>query len=153
MTRPFEVDDYIESVGISGTVEEIHVINTRLRTPDNKVVFIPNGQLSASTIINYSTKEKRRVDILFKIPSDKDIRLVKEIIKSTAASHPLVIPDPEISVIIKAHGNKILPISLRAWVSSEDYWTVFYDLTEEVGEALNDAGICASADCLSVEIQ
>ncbi len=151
ITRPFEVDDYIESSGLSGTVEEIHIINTRLRTPDNKTVYIPNGILSSSTIINYSAKDKRRVDLLFRIGSKDDFKKAEKIIEDALLSHPSVIKDGEITVKIKAQGRGNTPIIARAWVNTEDYWKVFFEITETVKTEFDKSGFAPKGEFVSIE--
>lgn len=153
LTRPFVVDDYIEAVGISGTVEDIHIINTRLRTPDNKIVYIPNGILSSATIINYSAKDVRRVDLLFRIDGECDLNRAKAIISDCAASNPMVLSDPPLSIKLKSQGKSALPIILRAFVKNEDYWTVYYDLTEQIKAALDKEKIGATNRVISIETE
>ncbi len=151
MTRPFEVDDYIESEGFSGTVEEIRVISTRLRTPDNKTIFIPNGTLSSSTIINYSRNQTRRVDLIFRISAEEDPSRAKELIRSVILSDPNVLKDEEISIRIKAQGKAYVPIIVRVWVRTADYWTVYFDLTEGVKDVLDRSGFSSLGEYISVE--
>ncbi len=153
ITRPFAVDDYIEVEGYSGTVEDIHIINTRLRTPDNKVVYIPNGILSASTIINYSVKNKRRVDLVFRVGGRDDGFLAKGIIEKTVSSHPLVMKGEDITVKIKSQGKAYLPIIARVWVKTQDYWTVYFDLIEQVKIALDESGFKSVGEHLTIETE
>ncbi len=153
LTRPFAVDDYIEAEGISGVVEDIHIINTRLRTPDNKVVYVPNGVLSSSTITNYSGKPQRRVDLLFRISSGDSFEEAKKIISTALTKHEMVLKDNEITVRIKAQGKGYIPIVARAWVKTEDYWTVFFDITETVKNEFDQAGFSTVGELVSIETE
>ena len=94
VTRPFRVDDFIEAQGVSGTVEDIHMVNTKIRTTDNKVIYLPNGALSTGNIINYSEKPFRRVDFVFSIGYTADYEKAREIIMNILTSHELTLDDP-----------------------------------------------------------
>lgn len=131
-TRPFKVDDYVEVEGssIAGTVEEIRIVSTKLRTPDNKVIYVPNGTLSNSNIINYSEKPTRRVDFDFGIAYESDFEKARELIYNLLASHELTLDDPAPVVRMSGHGDSAVNITARVWVNSEDYWTVKWDILE-----------------------
>ena len=141
LTRPIRVDDFIEAQGYSGTVEDIHVTNTKLRTPDNKVVYIPNGPLSSGTIVNYSVKDTRRLDFTFLISYKDDFESVKRMVTDVCASHSLVLLEPEPMVRVSAHGESGVEITARVWVKRENYWTVNYDILETVKAAFDKRGI------------
>ena len=141
LTRPIRVDDFIEAQGYSGTVEDIHVTNTKLRTPDNKVVYIPNGPLSSGAIVNYSVKDTRRLDFKFFISYKDDFESVKQIVTDVCTSHSLVLLDPEPMVRVSAHGESGVEITARVWVKRDNYWTVNYDILETVKAAFDKRGI------------
>ena len=141
ITRPFKVDDFIEAQGYSGTVEDIRITNTKLRTPDNKVVYIPNGSLSTGSIVNYSEKDTRRVEHTFCISYSDDFNKAKEIISCICDSHELVLKDPAPMIRVSAHNESSIDIVTRVWVNSGDYWTVHFDLLESVKTAFDKAGI------------
>ncbi len=141
LTRPFKVDDFIEAQGYSGTVEDIRITYTRLITGDNKVVYIPNGPLSSGNIVNYSVKDKRRVDFTFSIGYQDDYTRAKEIILSICNSHELVLKDPEPMVRVSEHGASSINLVTRVWVNSSDYWTVNFDILEAVKTAFDKEGI------------
>ena len=153
ITRPFKIDDFIEAQGYSGTVEDIHIISTRIRTPDNKVVYIPNGTLSSGTILNYSEKNTRRVDHKFVISYSDDFEKAKGIIKGIIDSHELILRDPEPFIRISEHGEYGMIITVRVWVSSEDYWIVHFDLLEEVKRSFDNHGIVIPYNQLDVHIK
>ncbi|MCQ2770762.1 MAG: mechanosensitive ion channel [Clostridia bacterium] len=141
LTRPFKDDDFIEACGYSGIVEDIHIINTKLRTPDNKVVYIPNGTLSASSIVNYSEKDIRRVDFTFGIAYSADYKKAEAIVMDILKNHELALQDPAPMVRISAHNESSIDLVARVWVNSADYWTVHFDVLEQVKTAFDENGI------------
>lgn len=141
ITRPFKVDDFIEVQGVSGTVNAIHMTNTKLITPDNKVIYIPNGPLSNGNVVNYSEKDTRRVDFNFSISYASDFEKAKAIIEGIFASHELVLKDVPTTVRVSSHGDHGMNIAARAWVKSDDYWTVNFDVLEAVKLAFDKEGI------------
>lgn len=155
-TRPFNVDDYIEVEGtdsISGTVEDIQIVCTKLRTPDNKVIYVPNGTLSNSNIINYSEKDTRRVDFVFTISYDNDFEKVKSLVAAICSSHALVMADPAPFIRMSEHGAHGINIIARVWVKSEDYWTVKFDILEKVKKVFDENGIVIPYNQLDVHIK
>ena len=130
LTRPFKIDDYIEAQEYSGTVEDIHIVSTRLRTPDNKVVYIPNGVLSSGTIVNYSEKPLRRIEVLHRIPLEADVDSVRRILFDVAFAESRIMEDPEQTLVISEITDSALVVSHRVWVENDNYWNVFFDLTE-----------------------
>ncbi len=154
-TRPFRVDDYIEveGSGISGTVEEIRIVTTKLCTPDNKVIYVPNGALSNSNIINYSEKNTRRVDFVFSISYESDFELAKELVLALLSSHELVLSDPAPFARVSEHGASSISITARAWVKSEDYWTVKWDITEACKKMFDENNIEIPYNKLDVNIK
>ena len=153
VTRPFRVDDFIEAQGHSGTVEDIHITTTKIRTPDNKVVYIPNGPLSADTIVNYSVKDKRRVDFTFSIGYSDDYEKAKKIVMDILTSHELTLDDPAPMVRVSAHGASSIDLVARVWVKSNDYWTVNFDILEAVKTAFDKEGIEIPFNQLDVHVK
>ena len=153
VTRPFNVDDYIEAQGVSGTVSEIRMTNTKLITPDNKVVFIPNGELANGNIINYSATGTRRVEFVFGIDYSSDLEKAKEIIKNIFESDERVLKDKEIFVRLSEHGDSSLKIKARAWTKSSDYWNVYFDTLEAVKADFDKNGIRIPFNQLDVHIK
>ena len=154
-TRPFKVDDYIEVEGssIAGTVEEIRIVSTKLCTPDNKVIYVPNGTLSNSNIINYSEKNTRRVDFSFSVAYESDFEKAKELILNLFASHELTLKDPAPVVRVSAHGDSAVDITARVWVNSENYWTVKWDILEESKRLFDENGIEIPYNKLDVNVK
>ena len=153
LTRPFRVDDFIEAQGYSGIVEDIHITTTKIRTGDNKVVYIPNGPLSSGTIVNYSVKDTRRVDFTFSIGYGDDFEKAKGIILDICTSHELVLKDPEPMVRISEHGASSINLVTRVWVNSADYWTVNFDILEAVKTAFDKEGIEIPFNQLDVHVK
>jgi small conductance mechanosensitive channel len=153
ITRPFKIDDYIEAQGYAGTVVDIHITNTKLLTPDNKVIYLPNGALATSNIVNYSEKDTRRVDFTFSIGYGDDFEKAKNIIKDICTSHELVLKDVEPFVKVKEHGASSINIVARVWTKSADYWTVFFDITEQVKTAFDKEGVEIPYNQLDVHIK
>lgn len=141
ITRPFKVDDFIEAQGYSGTVEDIRITSTRIRTGDNKVVYIPNGTLSSGCIVNYSEKELRRVDLKFSIAYSNSFSKAKTIIAEICDSHELVLKDPAPIIRMSEHAENSINIVTRVWTKSSDYWTVYFDLLETVKERFDEEGV------------
>ena len=141
ITRPFTDDDFIEACGFSGTVEDILICNTKIRTPDNKVVYLPNGKLSTSEIVNYSKKPTRRVDLTFSVAYEDDFEKAKEIILSDCRENPKVLTDPAPTARVSEHGESSINISAKAWCRNEDYWDTRFDLLEGVKSAFDKEGI------------
>ena len=153
VTRPFKVDDFIEAQGTSGTVTDINMTATRVVTPDNKVVYIPNGPLSTGNITNYSEKDTRRVDITFAISASSDVNTAVEIVKYVLNEHSLVLKDPAPFVRINENGDSCQRITSRAWVKSCDYWTVYFDVLECVKAEFARNGISAPHNQVDIHLK
>ena len=153
VTRPFKVDDFIEAQGTTGTVTDINMTATRVVTPDNKVVYIPNGPLSTGNITNYSEKDTRRVDITFAIAASADANKAVEIVKFVLNAHGLVLKDPAIFVRINENGDSCQKITSRAWVKSGDYWTVYFDVLECVKIEFAKNGIAAPHNQVDIHVK
>lgn len=139
--KPFAVGDYITTATTSGTVSNITIMYTVLKTPDNKIITIPNGTLTNSVIENYSTSTERRVDIVFATGYDCDIDKVKAILLDAANTHDKVLKDPEPFARLTKHADSALEYTLRVWCKSEDYWNVNFDLLETVKREFDSNGI------------
>lgn len=132
ITRPFKMGDYIGGAEVEGTVEDIHLFYTHLVSVDNKVILVPNGTLANGTIINYSTKDIRRVEVKFSVAYDNDIQKVITEIEKIVSSHQLVLKDPTFFIRESGYENSSVIVIVRAWVKNGDYWTVHFDLVEQV---------------------
>ena len=139
--RPFKAGDFIEGGGTTGVVEQILVFNTVLRTPDNKTIIVPNAGMTGSNIVNYSAKATRRVDMLFGIGYDDDIKQAKAVLEKILADHELVLSDPAPQVVVAALADSSVNFNVRPWAKTEDYWTVYSDVTEAVKLEFDKQGI------------
>mgnify|MGYP002520597924 FL=1 len=152
ITRPFKDDDYIQACGYEGTVEDIRICHTRLRTIDNKVVYLPNGKLSTSEIVNYSEKDLRRVDLTFSISYSDDFEKAKAVIADVCAQNKFILKDPEPSVRVSAQSASSIDILTRVWCKNADYWTVNFDMLENVKKAFDQNGITIPFNQLDVHV-
>lgn len=153
ITRPFKVDDYIEAQGVSGTVTDIHLTYTKVVTPDNKVIYLPNGALSNGNIINYSEKDVRRVDLTFAIAYENNFEEAKAIIRSVCDSHELVLHEKGSTIRVAAHNQSSIDITTKVWTNSGDYWTVYFDLLESIKKEFDEKGISIPYNQLDVHIK
>ena len=138
--HPFSAGDFVEAGGISGTVVEVGLVYTKLNTPDNKVVYVPNGDISAKTIVNYTAEPKRRVELTFGLSYDAPMDKVKEAIGRAMAEHPLVLQGEERTVRVSRYGDSAIEYLMRCWCATGDYWTVYFDLNEAVKTELDKVG-------------
>jgi small conductance mechanosensitive channel len=139
--RPFRSGDYIEAAGISGTVESIQIFNTVLKSPDNKKVVVPNSKITGDSIINYSAKETRRVDLVFGIGYGDDIRKARQTLERILSDDPRILKDPAPIVAVSELADSSVNFVVRPWVKTSDYWAVYFDLTEKVKLTFDQAGI------------
>lgn len=139
--RPFRVGDYIEAAGVSGTVQEISVLYTVIITPDNKRITVPNGTLTNSVVVDYSSEKTRRVDLTVTASYDTDIDMVCALLLEKANAHPLVMQDPAPAAVFAKQGANALEFCLRVWCKNEDYWTVNGDLSVALKKAFDEQGI------------
>ena len=139
--KPFKVGDYIEGQGESGTVREIQIFHTILTTPDNKVVYIPNGALSGGAITNYSREPLRRVDWTFGVDYGEDYQKVKGVITSIIARDTRILQEPAPFIALHALADSSVNVVVRVWVASADYWDVYFSINQAVYETFNREGI------------
>jgi len=141
LLRPFKLGDYIEAAGTAGTVEKIQIFNTELKTPDNKKVIIPNSQITGSNIINYSANPTRRVDLVIGISYGDDIDKAKAVLTQVVSEDERVLAEPATNIKVSNLGDSSVDLIVRPWVNSEDYWGVYWDLTENIKKRLDQEGI------------
>ena len=153
ITRPFKDDDYIDACGYSGTVEDIRICHTKLRTTDNKVIYLPNGKLSTSEIVNYSEKDLRRVDLTFSISYSDDFEKAKKVIEEVWNQNELILKDPAPSVRVSAQSASSIDLTAKVWCKNDDYWTVNFDMLEQVKTAFDQNGIQIPFNQLDVHIK
>jgi small conductance mechanosensitive channel len=141
MFRPFSKGDVVEVAGVTGKVNEVRIFSTILTTADNKQIIIPNGQVAADTITNYTANDQRRVDLVFGVGYDDDLKLAREVLTRICAEHPKVLDDPATNIFVMNLGDSSVDFAVRPWAKTEDYWTVWGDLLETGKVELEAAGL------------
>ncbi|MCZ6475814.1 MAG: mechanosensitive ion channel [Gammaproteobacteria bacterium] len=139
--RPFRSGDYIEAAGISGSVVSIKIFNTILRTPDNRIVTVPNALIYADSITNFSAEDKRRIDLVIGIGYDDDIARAKALIQGVLGQDNRILDEPAPVMLLVELGESSVDIAVRPWVKSSDYSQVRSDLLEHIKRALENAGL------------
>ena len=154
LIKPFKVGDYIVdgSSGTEGTVQKIDLFYTMIVTPDNKLITIPNGNLSNTHITNASAFEKRRVDITVGISYESDMELAKQTVRFVGMQEPARLVEEDVFVGIKALAESEVTIVLRVWVKTEDYWNAYFRMNEELKKELDKAGIEIPYNQLDVHV-
>lgn len=130
--KPYKVGDFIDVQGFTGTVSAIRVFNTILKTPDNKTVILPNGGLSNSNLINYSTEKTRRVDMTFRIGYEDDLKKAKEILTNLVKKDERILDNPEPTIVVSELAASSVNFSVKVWCKSADYWGIYSDMQEKV---------------------
>lgn len=139
--RPFKKGDYIEGGGTAGTVDEIQLFTTILKTPDNKKVIVPNGKLSGDNVINYTAMPTRRLDLVFGVAYSDEIEKVKRVLLRVAGEDPRIHKDPAPMVAVNSLGDSSVNVLLRVWLKTDDYAPVQFDTTEKVKKTFDNEGI------------
>ena len=139
--RPFKVGDVIEAAGVTGKVDEIQIFTTTMKTPDNKTIIVPNAKLSGDNIINYSTQETRRVDMVVGVSYDADLKEVRSILNDIVNKDERILKDPEPLIVVGELADSSVNFFVRVWVNSADYWGVYFDANETVKLRMDEAGI------------
>lgn len=141
MFRPFRVGDFIDAAGVSGSVRSIRLFSTVLKTPDNRVVTVPNALIHADTITNYSAEDTRRIDLVIGIGYGDDIARARALIQGVLSQDDRILHDPPPAMLLSQLGESSVDIAVRPWVKSADYWAVRSDLLERIKRALEHAGL------------
>ncbi|MCF6313463.1 MAG: mechanosensitive ion channel family protein [Verrucomicrobiales bacterium] len=139
--RPFDVGHFIKAAGVEGTVESLSMVATILKTPDNQQVIIPNGKIWNDVITNVSAKGTRRVDLVFGVGYEDDLQQAQGILEKLTAQHDLILEAPETVVQVHELADSSVNFVVRPWAKTSDYWDVYWDLTRQVKEAFDEAGI------------
>lgn len=151
-SRPFAVGDFVDAGDQSGTVTEIGLVYTKLKTIDNKIIFVPNGEIAKERIVNYNAQEERRVDLTFTVSYDAEPERVKAIMREVIGSHPKALFTPEPFVRTTSLGESSVGYTLRVWCATEDYWDLYYDLLEQVRAAFDREGVELTYNHLNVHL-
>lgn len=152
ITHPFRDGDFISANGYEGTVEDIFICNTKICTSDNKVIYIPNSKLSTTEIINYTAKDTRRVDLNFCVAYSEDFEKVKGIIRRVAEQNPLILTNPAPLIRVNKYVDNGMNIFTTVWCKNENYWTVMFDMNENVKKALDENGVSVPLPQLDVHL-
>ncbi len=139
--RPYKVGDYVEAAGISGTIEQVQILTTILKTPDNKQIIVPNGQIMDSIITNYSANDQRRVDLVVGVSYDDDLDKVRKTLEELVAAEDRILDDPAVTIAVSELADSSVNFIVRPWVKTADYWGVHFDLTEAIKKRFDQEGI------------
>jgi small conductance mechanosensitive channel len=139
--RPFKAGDYVEAGGTAGSVQEVSIFTTVMKTPDNKKVIIPNSQITGGSITNYSAMETRRVDMVFGIGYGDNIKQAKDTLEQILAADERILKDPAPTIAVSELADSSVNFVVRPWVKTADYWAVYFDLTEKVKLTFDEKGI------------
>jgi small conductance mechanosensitive channel len=139
--KPFKKGDVIEAQGYIGSVSEIQIFNTLLKTPDNKTIVIPNGGLSTNSLVNYSTEPQRRVDWTFGIAYGDSTEDARKAILELVLADSRILRDPEPFIAVSELADSSVNFAVRAWVNAADFWGVFFDMNEKIYNTFNAKGL------------
>ncbi len=139
--KPFSVGDYIEGGGVTGTVADIQIFTTTLKTPDNKCVIIPNAKLTSDNIVNWTANGTRRVDLEFGIGYRDDIDKARQVIQNVLDQDTRILKEPPAQVAVLSLGDSSVNFAVRPWATVQDYWSVHFDTTEKIKKAFDAHGI------------
>ncbi len=151
--KPFKVGDYVMVGTAEGTVEAISILYTRLLTIDNKAIYIPNGQITNMTLINYTDEKLRRLDLTFSISYDNDFKQAEKLIESVVRKNAMSILEPAPVIRVSKHSASSIDIICKVWVKAEDYWNLNYDLNEDVKTVFDENGISIPYNQIDVLIK
>jgi small conductance mechanosensitive channel len=139
--KPFKVGAYVEAGGTAGIIEKITIFNTILRSPDNKVITVPNSQIYSSPITNHSARATRRIDMVFGIGYDDDIRKARNLIQQTLNADERVHKEPEPVIAVNELAESSVNLVVRPWCTTDDYWPLRWDLIENIKRSFDENGI------------
>jgi small conductance mechanosensitive channel len=139
--RPFKVGDYVEAAGVGGTVSSIGIFNTVIKTPDNRVITVPNSLIYGDAITNFSAESTRRIDLVIGIGYDDDVQRAKALIQGVLSNEDRVLDDPAPTSMTLELGESSVNIAVRPWVKTSEYWPVRGELLERIKKALEDSGL------------
>ncbi|MGV6852558.1 MAG: mechanosensitive ion channel family protein [bacterium] len=139
--RPFKTNDLVEAGGVTGVVEQINIFSTTMRTGDNKEMIVPNGDIFSGTITNFSARKTRRVDMVFGIAYDDDLKKAKAILVEMLEADERILKDPAPLVVVGELADASVNFFVRPWVNAADYWKVYFDMHEQVKLRFDAEGI------------
>ncbi|QEW06954.1 small-conductance mechanosensitive channel MscS [Nitrincola iocasae] len=139
--RPFKAGDYIEAAGTGGTVESVQIFTTIMKTPDNRVIVVPNSNILSGNIVNYSQEPQRRIDLVIGISYTADLLKTKQVLQKIVDADERILKDPACNISVNELGASSVDLIVRPWVNSADYWAVRWDLLEKIKNELDNHGI------------
>ncbi len=139
--RPYKVGDYIEAGGAAGTVEAVQIFTTVLKSPDNRRIIVPNAQMTAGSITNYSANDTRRVDLVAGVSYADDLDKVRRILQEIVSAEARVLAEPAPTIAVSALADSSVNFVVRPWVKSADYWPVYFELTEQIKKRFDQEGV------------
>ncbi len=139
--RPYRVGDWVEAAGISGSVEQVQILTTVMKTGDNKQIIVPNSQIMSSIITNYSANDTRRVDMTIGVSYEDDLDKVRATIQGLVDADERILKDPACTIAVAALADSSVNFAVRPWVKTSDYWAVMFDLTEAIKKRFDKDGI------------
>lgn len=138
--KPYKVGDFVKMAGTAGVVKEVHIFNTILTTPDNRVIIVPNGNVTGGNIENVSANPTRRIDLVFSCAYSDDVKAVKDYLEAVIKSSDKVLAEPEAAVAVAELADSSINFNFRPWVKSEDYWAVRSYFLETVKNGFDEKG-------------
>ena len=141
INKPFEIGDYVKVDDCEGTIMSINLFQTQINTIDNKVIYVPNGQISTNKITNYTKEPMRRLEVIVSISYHDNITQAKQLLYHILGNNPLALQDPEALVCVCAHADSAIQLMIRVWVMNENYWDLKFSLLEEIKEQFDQNGI------------
>lgn len=151
--KPFKVGDYIIAAGVEGTVTEVEIFYTNLRTPDNKKIVVPNGALSNTNVINVSHEPFRRVDFILPVAYQSDLKKVKDVLAGLAQGNEMVEKDRDVNIFVNDFADSAIQIGFRVWTKSENYWALKWQMAEDVKAAFDENHIEIPFNQLDVNVK
>jgi small conductance mechanosensitive channel len=139
--HPFRVGDFIEGGGTMGTVEELGIFTTRLKTPDNKAIFVPNGNLAGNNLTNFTKNDTRRMDLVIGVGYGEDVREARSVLLETIKDDPRILKEPAPVVALLELADSSVNFAVRPWVPTTQYWDIYFDLMEKIKLRLDEKGI------------
>lgn len=139
--KPFRVGDYIEAAGTAGTVEEISIFTTELKSPDNRKIIVPNAQVTSGSIVNYSAKDQRRIDIVAGVSYGDNLDKVRKVLEEILAADERILQEPAPVIGVLELGSSSVNFAVRPWVKTGDYWSVYFSLQEQIKKRFDAEGI------------
>lgn len=139
--RPYKVGDYVDAAGVAGSIEEVQILTTIMKTPDNKRIIVPNSQIMSSIITNFSANETRRVDFVFGVGYGDDLDQVHKELRALVEADERILKEPAYQIVVSELADSSVNFTVRVWAKSGDYWDIYFDMLENVKRRFDEVGI------------